>query len=44
MNWKAIPGWPRYEASETGPIRNRGTGKVLRQRERPNDRYLVVDL
>jgi hypothetical protein len=34
MNWKAIPGGPRYEASETGLIRNRGTGKVLRQRDK----------
>jgi hypothetical protein len=46
MNWKAIPGWPRYEASSEGVIRNRETGKVIRPRVRRARRrgYLAVDL
>jgi NUMOD4 motif/HNH endonuclease len=44
MNWKPIPGWPRYEASTDGQIRIQATGRVLAQRLRVGDEYLVVDL
>ena len=41
MNWKPIPGWPRYEASTDGQIRIQATGTVLSQRLRTDDDYLV---
>ena len=44
MNWKPILGWPRYEASTTGLTRIRDTGRVVSQRVRTRDNYLVVDL
>jgi hypothetical protein len=44
MNWKPIPGWPRYEASTAGDIRVAANGRVLKQRPRAGDGYLVVDL
>jgi hypothetical protein len=44
MNWKPIPGWPRYEASTDGMIRIQASGRVLAQRLRVGDDYLVVDL
>jgi hypothetical protein len=44
MNWKPIPGWPRYEASTDGLIRIRDSGRVVSQRARTRDKYLVVDL
>lgn len=28
--WKTIPGYPKYEASESGQIRNKSTKKVLK--------------
>jgi HNH endonuclease/NUMOD4 motif len=44
MNWKPIPGWPRYEASTDGMTRIQASGRVLAQRLRVGDDYLVVDL
>ncbi len=44
MNWKPIPGWPRYEASTDGQIRIQAIGRVLSQQLRIGDDYLVVDL
>jgi hypothetical protein len=44
MNWKPIPGWSRCEARSDGQIRILATGKVLSQRPRVGDDYLVVDL
>lgn len=47
--WRAIPGWPEYEASTDGEIRNvaarRGTrmGRLLKQRLSSNG-YLMVTL
>lgn len=31
LEWRAIPGHPRYEASSDGQVRNAITGRVLRQ-------------
>ncbi len=37
--WRSIPDWPLYEASEDGRIRNTRTGAVLKQREMPTGPY-----
>lgn len=36
MTWLPIPGWPLYEASDTGLIRNAKTGKIKSQRPNTN--------
>jgi hypothetical protein len=40
--WKPIPGWPHYEASSQGQIRNNKTGRVLRQQPNSVSGYLYV--
>jgi hypothetical protein len=40
--WKLIPGWPHYEASSQGQIRNAATGRVLRQQPNSVSGYLYV--
>lgn len=44
MDWKDIPDWPNYQASSAGEIRNKATGRPIRQRVRKCDGYAVVDL
>lgn len=40
--WKPIPGWPNYEVSDLGQVRNIN-GRVLRPTRRSHS-YLAVDL
>ena len=41
--WKVIKGFPNYEVSTFGNVRNVKTGKMLKQNKRPNG-YLAVHL
>ena len=41
--WKQIKGFPNYEVSTYGNVRNVKTGKILKQNKRPNG-YLIVFL
>lgn len=42
-NWKDAPGFPGYEVSDLGRVRNCGTGRVLRQSDQGRG-YLKVNL
>lgn len=42
--WRSIPDWPMYEASDDGRIRNAKTLATLSQRKNPLGVYWVVDL
>lgn len=42
--WRVIPGYERYEASNLGRIRNIKTGKMLAQHAHPKQGYLSVSL
>jgi hypothetical protein len=45
IEWKVIPSYPNYEASNTGLIRRRMTGDVLKQRDIDRNRpYQVVSI
>ena len=48
IEWRIVPGWPRYEVSNTGQIRNVRTMRVLRPQEHfgrdKNEPYLRVQL
>jgi len=43
IEWRPVPGWPLYEASSSGRIRNRFTHRVLRGR-RTRKGYLQVNI
>lgn len=40
--WKVIPSYPNYEASNTGKIRNKSTGKVLKPNTNSKGYHHVV--
>lgn len=40
-DWRPIPGFPAYEASADGEIRNAATGLILAQRQTPKGHYRV---
>lgn len=44
MIWRPVPGWPLYEASEAGHIRNAKTGRVIKTRLGGGIKYHVADL
>lgn len=41
--WKQVPGWPRYEVSSEGRVRNVESGKVLLQQKAPHG-YMYLAL
>lgn len=44
MTWKAIQNYPLYECSANGEIRNKETGKILKQYFDSKGRYKLISL
>lgn len=44
IEWKVIPGWDRYEASEDGQVRNRLTGRIMKQHKSGSMGYPAIRL
>jgi hypothetical protein len=44
LEWRVIPGWDRYEASEDGQVRNRETGRLMKQHASGSMGYPAIRL
>lgn len=44
MEWRTIPEYPKYEASSNGDIRNKRTGKIVKQFKNNKGGYLIIGI
>jgi len=44
IEWRDIPGWANYQASEEGKVRNRTTGRIMKQHKSGSMDYPAIRL